>query len=56
MSKRHLNEVFHIALICVPSRNLRSIYLYGEAWDFGEMVHNARGLNCAQLNLGGEDH
>ena len=31
----------------------RSIYIYGEAWDFGEMVDNARGINCGQLNLGG---
>ena len=31
----------------------RSIYIYGEAWDFGEMVDNARGVNCGQLNLGG---
>jgi pullulanase/glycogen debranching enzyme len=30
-----------------------SIYLYGEAWNFGEMVGNQRGLNAAQLNLGG---
>jgi hypothetical protein len=29
------------------------IYLYGEAWDFGEMVNNARGRNAAQLNMGG---
>ncbi|GAX86296.1 hypothetical protein CEUSTIGMA_g13708.t1, partial [Chlamydomonas eustigma] len=31
--------------------NGRSIYIYGEAWDFGEMVDNARGVNCGQMNL-----
>ena len=36
-----------------PFTSLRSIYIYGEAWDFGEMVDNARGVNCGQLNLGG---
>jgi pullulanase len=31
----------------------RQIYIYGEGWDFGEVAHNARGANAAQLNLGG---
>jgi pullulanase-type alpha-1,6-glucosidase len=30
-----------------------SIYIYGEGWDFGEVVNNARGVNATQLNLGG---
>eukprot|EP00884_Botryococcus_braunii_P013168 jgi/Botrbrau1/21852/Bobra.0190s0065.1 len=29
------------------------IYLYGEAWDFGEMACNQRGRNASQLNIGG---
>lgn len=31
----------------------KSIYVYGEGWDFGEVAHNARGLNASQLNIGG---
>ncbi|HRF46082.1 MAG TPA: pullulanase-type alpha-1,6-glucosidase [Anaerolineales bacterium] len=31
----------------------RSIVLYGEGWDFGEVAANARGINATQLNLGG---
>jgi len=31
----------------------RAIYIYGEAWDFGEIVDNARGYNCGQMNLSG---
>jgi hypothetical protein len=30
-----------------------SIYLYGEAWDFGEVSCNQRGQNASQLNIGG---
>jgi pullulanase len=29
------------------------IYLYGEGWDFGEVVGNARGINATQLNMTG---
>lgn len=31
----------------------RSIYIYGEAWDFGEVALGARGRNASQLNVGG---
>jgi pullulanase len=31
----------------------RSIYIYGEGWDFGEVANNARGKNATQLNIGG---
>lgn len=31
----------------------KSIYLYGEGWDFGEVAQNARGINASQLNIGG---
>jgi pullulanase len=31
----------------------RSIYLYGEGWNFGEVADNARGVNATQLNVGG---
>jgi len=31
----------------------KSIYIYGEGWDFGEVVNNARGVNATQLNIGG---
>jgi pullulanase-type alpha-1,6-glucosidase len=30
-----------------------SIYIYGEGWDFGEVMHNARGVNATQRNLAG---
>jgi pullulanase len=33
--------------------NGRSIYVYGEGWDFGEMANNARGVNATQLNMAG---
>ncbi|KAI8468427.1 MAG: glycoside hydrolase superfamily [Monoraphidium minutum] len=29
------------------------VYLYGEAWDFGEVALNARGRNASQLNMAG---
>ena len=29
----------------------KSIYIYGEGWDFGEMAKNARGVNASQLNI-----
>jgi pullulanase-type alpha-1,6-glucosidase len=31
----------------------KSIYVYGEGWDFGEVANNARGVNATQLNIGG---
>lgn len=31
----------------------RHMYIYGEAWDFGEMAFNQRGRNASQHNLGG---
>jgi pullulanase len=31
----------------------KSIYLYGEGWDFGEVANNARGKNATQLNIAG---
>ncbi|MBE9473531.1 MAG: pullulanase-type alpha-1,6-glucosidase [Chloroflexi bacterium] len=31
----------------------KSIYLYGEGWNFGEVADNARGQNATQPNLGG---
>ncbi len=31
----------------------KSIYVYGEGWDFGEVANNARGTNAIQLNIGG---
>ncbi len=30
-----------------------AIYIYGEGWDFGEVMHNARGINATQFNLAG---
>lgn len=30
-----------------------SIYLYGEAWDFGECAGNQRGRNACQVNISG---
>jgi pullulanase len=31
----------------------KSIYVYGEGWDFGEVANNARGVNATQQNIGG---
>ncbi|MEN4041328.1 MAG: pullulanase-type alpha-1,6-glucosidase, partial [Anaerolineaceae bacterium] len=31
----------------------KSIYIYGEGWNFGEVANNARGENATQLNLAG---
>ena len=31
----------------------KSIYVYGEGWDFGEVAGNARGVNATQRNLAG---
>ena len=31
----------------------KSIYMYGEGWNFGEVADNARGVNATQLNLAG---
>ncbi len=31
----------------------KSIYLYGEGWDYGEVANNARGVNASQQNIGG---
>ncbi len=31
----------------------KSIYLYGEGWDFGEVASNARGVNATQVNMAG---
>ena len=31
----------------------KSIYIYGEGWDFGEVADNARGKNASQLNIAG---
>jgi pullulanase-type alpha-1,6-glucosidase len=31
----------------------KSIYIYGEGWNFGEVANGARGVNAIQANLGG---
>lgn len=31
----------------------KSVYIYGESWDFGEVAGNARGVNATQPNIGG---
>ena len=31
----------------------KSIYMYGEGWDFGEVANNGRGKNATQLNIAG---
>ncbi len=31
----------------------KSIYIYGEGWDFGEVANNGYGINATQLNMGG---
>lgn len=31
----------------------KTVYVYGEGWNFGEVANNARGINATQLNIGG---
>jgi pullulanase-type alpha-1,6-glucosidase len=31
----------------------KSVYIYGEGWDFGEVANNGRGKNATQLNIAG---
>ncbi len=31
----------------------KSIYVYGEGWNFGEVENNARGINATQFNMAG---
>jgi pullulanase len=31
----------------------KSVYIYGEGWDFGEVANNGRGRNATQLNIAG---
>ena len=31
----------------------KSIYMYGEGWNFGEVANNARGVNATQANMAG---
>lgn len=31
----------------------KSIYIYGEGWNFGEVADNARGINATQTNMAG---
>ena len=31
----------------------KSVYVYGEGWNFGEVENNQRGVNATQLNMGG---
>jgi pullulanase-type alpha-1,6-glucosidase len=31
----------------------KSIYIYGEGWNFGEVADNARGVNATQFNMAG---
>jgi pullulanase len=31
----------------------KSIYIYGEGWNFGEVANNARGVNATQFNMAG---
>ncbi|HVG60907.1 MAG TPA: pullulanase-type alpha-1,6-glucosidase [Hyalangium sp.] len=33
--------------------NGKAIYVYGEGWNFGEVVNGARGVNATQLNMPG---
>ncbi|MFN2144868.1 MAG: pullulanase-type alpha-1,6-glucosidase, partial [Anaerolineales bacterium] len=31
----------------------KDVYIYGEGWNFGEVMDNARGVNATQINLAG---
>jgi pullulanase-type alpha-1,6-glucosidase len=49
----HLQKSLQDLAVSQQTVNGSRIYLYGEAWDFGEMVHNRRGVNASQVNLSG---
>ena len=49
----HIREALNAL---TPEKNKidgKSIYMYGEGWDFGEVSHNARGVNATQWNMQG---
>ncbi|GMH33472.1 hypothetical protein BSKO_01306 [Bryopsis sp. KO-2023] len=46
-------EALNALTVDVDGVDGKSVYLYGEGWDFGEVQHNRRGRNTCQLNIEG---
>lgn len=49
----HVREALDALTIENSGVDGKSIYIYGEGWNFGEVQDNARGVNATQLNMGG---
>lgn len=49
----HLQKSLQDLTLSDPRVDGSRIYLYGEAWDSGEMAHGQRGVNASQVNLAG---
>ncbi len=49
----HLREALDSLTLEKDGVDGKSIYLYGEGWNFGEVANNARGVNATQLNMAG---
>lgn len=50
---QHIRQALNSLTLAQDGVDGRSIYIYGEGWDFGEVAGGARGENATQLNLAG---
>ncbi len=50
---QHVRQALDALTLADDGVDGKSIYLYGEGWNFGEVADNARGANATQLNLAG---
>jgi pullulanase-type alpha-1,6-glucosidase len=48
-----LRSTLDVLTLAADGVDGQKIYLYGEGWNFGEVVNNARGVNATQANLAG---
>ena len=49
----HVRQALDALTLAKDGVDGKSIYLYGEGWNFGEVANNARGVNATQFNLAG---
>jgi pullulanase len=49
----HVRDALDALTLDADSVDGPEIYVYGEGWNFGEVLDGARGLNATQLNVGG---
>ncbi len=50
---QHVRQALDALTLANDGVDGKSIYLYGEGWNFGEVANNARGVNATQVNLAG---